>query len=46
MIIRDKLARQRGSAKSLTILAHKIARAVYYILKRKEVFHPKVFFAK
>jgi hypothetical protein len=35
-----------GKAKSLTILAHKLARAVYYILKRKEVFHPKVFFAK
>jgi transposase len=43
---RDKLARQHGSAKSLTILAHKIARAVYYILKRKEVFQPEVFFAK
>jgi len=35
-----------GKAKSLTILAHKLARAVYYILKRKEVFHPEVFFAK
>ena len=36
----------RDKAKSLTILAHKLARAVYYILKRKEVFQPKVFFAK
>jgi transposase len=43
---RNKLARKHGTAKSLTILAHKLARAVYYILKRKEVFHPKVFFAK
>jgi len=43
---RDKLIRKHGKAKSLTILAHKLARAVYYILKRKEVFHPKVFFAK
>jgi transposase len=43
---RDRLIRKHGKAKSLTILAHKLARAVYYILKRKEVFHPKVFFAK
>jgi transposase len=43
---REKLAKRHGRAKSLTILAHKLARAVYYILKRKEVFHPKVFFAK
>jgi len=43
---RDKLSRKHGKAKSLTILAHKLARAVYYILKRKEVFQPEVFFAK
>ncbi|MEW6586623.1 MAG: IS110 family transposase [Nitrospirota bacterium] len=43
---REKLARKHGKAKSLTILAHKLARAVYHILKRKEVFHPEVFFAK
>ena len=43
---REKLARKHGKAKSLTILAHKLARAVYCILKRKEVFHPKVFFSK
>ncbi len=43
---RDKLARKHGKAKSLTILAHKLARAAYHILKRKEVFHPEVFFAK
>jgi transposase len=43
---RNKLARMHGNAKSLTILAHKLARAVYYILKRKEVFHPETFFAK
>jgi len=35
-----------GKAKNDKVDAHKIARAVYYILKRKEVFHPKVFFAK
>jgi hypothetical protein len=43
---RDKLMRKHGKAKSLTILAHKPARAVYYILKRKEIFQPEVFFAK
>lgn len=43
---REKLARKHGKAKSLTILAHKLARAVYHILKRKEVFHPETFFAK
>ncbi len=42
---RAKLARKHGSAKSLTILAHKLARAIYYILKRKEVFDPETFFA-
>jgi transposase len=46
MKYRAKLERQHGKAKSLTILAHKLARAVYNILKKKEVFHPKVFFAK
>ena len=43
---RAKLERKHGKAKSLTILAHKLARAVYNILKKKEVFHPEVFFAK
>jgi transposase len=43
---RDKLMRKHGKAKSMTILAHKLARAIYYILKRKEVFHMETFFAK
>jgi len=43
---REKLARKHGKAKSLTILAHKLARAVYYILKRKEVFHMNTFFQR
>jgi len=30
----------------MTILAHKLARAIYYILKRKEVFHMNTFFEK
>ncbi len=43
--LRDKLAREHGKGKSITILAHKLARAVYYILKSKEVFHRETFFA-
>lgn len=46
MKYRAKLERKHGKAKSLTILAHKLARAVYNILKRKEVFQPQTFFAK
>jgi len=46
MKFRAKLERKHGKAKSLTILAHKLARAVYNILKKKEVFQPEVFFAK
>jgi transposase len=46
MKYRAKLERKHGKAKSLTILAHKLARAVYNILKRKEVFLPETFFAK
>ena len=43
---RDKLVKKHGKAKSMTILAHKLARATYYILKRKEVFHMETFFEK
>ena len=44
-IFRAKLTKRHGKAKSLTILAHKIARAVYFILKRRTVFQPEIFFA-
>jgi len=44
-LYRAKLIKRHGKAKSLTILAHKIARAVYYILKRRTVFEPETFFA-
>ena len=43
---REKLQKKHGKAKSMTILAHKLARAVYYILKRKEVFHMNTFFER
>jgi transposase len=43
---REKLAKKHGKAKSLTILAHKLARTVYYLLKRKEVFDMNTFFQR
>lgn len=43
---RNKLQKKHGKAKSMTILAHKLARATYYILRRKEVFHMETFFEK
>lgn len=41
-----KLQRKHGKGKALTILAHKIGRAVYYMLKRKEVFNVERFLNK
>jgi len=46
MKYREKLQKKHGKAKSMTILAHKLARAVYYILKRKEVFNMETFFQR
>lgn len=34
----DKLSSKHGKAKALSILAHKLGRAVYYMLKREKVF--------
>jgi transposase len=33
-----RLAKKRGQGKALTVLAHKLARAVYYMLKRQTAF--------
>jgi transposase len=44
-IYRARLVKRHGKAKSLTILAHKIARAVFFILKRRTVFEAETFFA-
>lgn len=38
MKYRKRLERKHGKAKSLSILAHKIGRAVYYMLKRDQAF--------
>jgi transposase len=42
----EKLARRHNKGKALSILAHKLGRAVYYILKRKEPFNAQLFFAQ
>ena len=36
--LRKRLEKKHGKAKSLSILAHKLGRAVYYILKRDQAF--------
>jgi len=41
----EKLAKRHGKGKALSILAHKIGRAVYFILKRKEPFNTDLFLA-
>jgi hypothetical protein len=33
-----KLAHKHGKAKALTVLAHKLGRAVYYMLTREQAF--------
>jgi transposase len=43
---KEKLQRKHGKAKALSIMAHKIGRAVYYMLKRKEVFNIEKFLNK
>ena len=41
-----RLERKHGKAKAMAIISHKLARAAYYILKRKTVFKKEVFFKK
>ena len=43
---KEKLERKHGKAKAMAILSHKLARAIYYILKRKTVFDMTRFFKK
>jgi len=40
-----KLERKHGKGKALTVLAHKLARAVYYMLSRKQAFDLQRFVA-
>ncbi len=39
----EKMANRHNKAKALSILAQKLARAVYFMLKRNTVFNPKQF---
>ena len=39
----EKMANKHNKAKALTILAHKLGRAVYFMLKRKTVFDQQRF---
>ena len=41
-----RLVSKYGKGKALSILAHKLGRAVYFMLKRKEPFNPETFFSK
>ena len=41
----DKLSSKHGKAKALSILAHKLGRAVYYMLKREKPFDMDKFFS-
>ena len=39
----DRLVQKHGKGKALTVLAHKLARAVYYIWKHDTVFDQEKF---
>ena len=43
--MRLRLEKKHGKGKSLAILAHKLRRAVYFMLKRKQVFKMERFLA-
>ena len=40
----DKLTKKFGKGKALSILAHKLGRAIYYMMKRNDVFDMNYFF--
>jgi transposase len=39
----ERLSRKHGKGKALSILAHKLGRAVYFMLKNKEAFDQEKF---
>lgn len=45
MKYKNRLASKHGKAKTLSIIAHRLGRAVYFILKRKEAFDINKFLA-
>lgn len=40
-----KQAQKHGKGKAISILAHKLGRAVYFIMKRNDAFDEKYFFS-
>ena len=42
----NRLVSKHGKGKAMAILAHKLGRAVYYMLKRKEAFNMKIFLSQ
>jgi transposase len=45
MKLKKRLEKKHGKSKALSILAHKLGRAVYFMLKRKQAFDMKKFLA-
>ena len=42
----DRLVSRHGKGKALAILSHKLARSVYYMLKRREPFNMETFMSQ
>jgi transposase len=40
----DRLEKKHGKGKSMSILAHKLGRAIYFMMKRKDAFDEEYFF--
>ena len=40
-----KLSKKHGKGKAMSMLAHKLGRAIYTMLRRKDSFDEKYFFA-
>jgi transposase len=45
MAYKKRLEKKHGKAKALSILAHRLGRAVFHILKRRKAFEMKTFLA-
>jgi transposase len=42
----DRIEKKHGKAKAFSVLAHKIGRAVYYMLKNRQAFHLPTFLSR
>ena len=41
----DKMSKKQGKGKAISILAHKLGRAIYFIWRRQDPFDEKYFFS-